>query len=286
MILHKDYKEHESLRIDQAISNLLVAVICTILFGLTIMFTVPMDVASSGHIIDHTLRLQSITTGSPQIPLSQYTILADISWEGAIFGISLFLGQLLFLHKLAAAGKWTQKYDTFPKFAFGFLGTLFSGRKWNENVNSEKLSFLVMFILLATIDTVSGTLVRGWFGALGWGQLFGAFAFNIFFFTIMSEMFVFRCATWGLNAWANFIFVVLGFLSPALQKGFASWAHSSIDIGLPTAGPPRNNQHANDNNKSKNRQPHSNGGAQNHRQRKRDRGEIPPDLARMLEERD
>jgi hypothetical protein len=297
MIFHKDYKEHESLRLDQAIRNFLVGSTCTILFLITALVTLPLDVASSGFLVDHVLRLQSITTGSPTIALSQYTILEDISWEGAIFGLSLFLGQILFLHKLAASGKWTNRHETFPKLFFAYLGTLFSGRRWTEPVNSEKGSFLVMFLVLATIDTLSGTMVRGWFGALGWQQLFGAFLFNIFFFTILSEMLLFQAAVWGLNAWANFIFVMLGFVSPALQRGFANLAHSSIDIGLPSDGYMGNSRNGNhkqsQSNSRKNRRgrdgkeriPHS-GGAHAHQQRKRESDDLPEELQelrRMME---
>jgi hypothetical protein len=293
MFVNKKYKDHESIRVEEVFINAIITILCVALFLMSALYIWPGDIVTSGLWWDNTLKLQPITTSSPTIPLAQYSVFLDVSFEGLVFAISLSFLQILFLYKTVTCGPWSQNYETTMQIVWGWLKATFSGNRWKEKINTEKMGYFSIFLVGMAIDVATDSLYRGSYGALGFWHFMGAVMVSLIFFNLLSEFLLTKMLVWSVNYGANTFYVLLGLISLSLQNGFKNMAHSSIDIGLPTDGSGSSNGNSKQSqpNSRKNRRgrdgkeriPHS-GGAHAHQQRNRENSDLPEEFLRMMEE--
>jgi hypothetical protein len=293
-ITGKGYKPHESPRVEQLLTDLIVGVISTGLFFISLFYLVPSDLATTA-LWYESLNFQPVIIGqTPMIRFSHWSMFPDISLQATLVAVTISGLQIFLLFKAQTSGNWSGSHDTFLSLFSNWFKTTFSGKRFSANgFNYTKMSWLIMAILVAVIDCLTDGLYKSFGGMYGVGHFLSAVLFSLVFYTILSEYILVVSFKTALQHFLNVVFVLTGFISPALQQGLKSMAHSSIDIGLPTdgSGSSNSNHKQSQPNSRKNRRgrdgkeriPHS-GGAHAHQQRNRENSDLPEEFLRMMEE--
>jgi hypothetical protein len=296
MFVNKKYKDHESNRVEELMTNVIIAVLAASLLVLSVLYIWPSDVMTSAYFFDHSLRLQPITTDVPTVPISQYSIFLDATFEALIFGITLSGIQILFLYKSVVSGRWSPNYETTLQFVLGWLKTMFTGKRWNEKINTEKLTYFSVFFIAMIIDVATDSLYRSMWGTFGFWHFMGALFVSVTYYNLLSEYLMVKMCVFVVNYGANTVYILLGLVSSDLQEWLRDKVlHSNIDIGAPTAS--TNGSSSNGNSKQtqsnsrkkrrgrdgKERVPHS-GGVHAHQQRNRENSDLPEEFLRMMED--